>query len=407
MGTALILMPPEAPPLFTDMLEVFAYIAAVALRRKKAEEALRESEARYRTLAENFPNGAVIMFDQSLRHTIVDGTALTDIGLSKAMQGKTVHESFPPETSALLEPKYGATLAGQPSVFELSYADLVWEVRLRPIHNEHAEVVAGIVIMLNITERKQAEEALNKAKDELEQRVQERTAELAKTNLALQAEITERKRVEEQLRSSLKEKDVLLKEIHHRVKNNLQVISSLLNLQASSLQDQRALEIFRDSESRVRSMALIHEKLYRSKNLAQIDLSDYIRELAVFLFRSQNAQGRGITLAVQADHLFLDVETAVPTGLILNELISNALKYAFPGDRTGRIDIKLWADDDNRLNLVVADNGCGFPPGLDFRATQSLGLQLVNILVDQLEGAIELHSHAGTEFRITLPSALK
>src|SRR5690606_10914494 len=118
--------------------------------------------------------GAIIMFDQSLRHTIVDGTALADLGLSKDMQGKTVYESFPPETSALLGPKYRATLAGQPSVFELSYAGLVWEVRLRPIQNERAEVVAGIVIMQNITERKQAEEALNKAKDELERRVQER-----------------------------------------------------------------------------------------------------------------------------------------------------------------------------------------------------------------------------------------
>ena len=249
--------------------------------------------------------------------------------------------------------------------------------------------------------RRQAEERLRQAKDELEIRVQERTAELAEANLALQAEVAERKRVETELRLSLKEKEVLLKEIHHRVKNNLQIISSLLNLQAGYLQDPQALEVFRDSESRVRSMALIHEKLYRSNNLAQIDLGEYIRELATSLFRSQNASGRGITLNVEADEVFLDVEAAVPGGLILNELISNALKHAFPNGRAGEIGVRLSAAD-GRLTLVVTDNGRGFPPDLDFRATESLGLQLVNILVGQLNGAIELNSQGGTEFRITL-----
>jgi two-component sensor histidine kinase len=249
--------------------------------------------------------------------------------------------------------------------------------------------------------RRKAEEALRQAHDELEMRVQERTAELARANEMLELEIAERQRAEEQIKASLKEKEVLLQEIHHRVKNNLQVISSLLRLQSGYLNDQQILDIFRDSENRIRSMALIHEKLYRSPDLAQIDFGDYVRELAAFLFRSQSASSRSITLNVQADPVYLHVEAAVPSGLILNELISNALKHAFPDGRAGEISIKLWASDDGQLNLVVADNGRGLPPGLDFRATESLGLQLVNTLVDQLDGTLKLNGACGTEFRIT------
>jgi two-component sensor histidine kinase len=248
--------------------------------------------------------------------------------------------------------------------------------------------------------RKKAEEALRQAHDELEMRVQKRTAELARTNELLMLEISERVRAEEQIKTSLKEKEVLLQEIHHRVKNNLQVISSLLRLQSGHVQDAQTIEILRDSETRVRSMALIHEKLYRSSDLAQIDFGEYIRELAAFLFRSQNASARGIGLNIQTEQVLLNVETAVPSGLILNELISNALKHAFPDGRAGEISIKLWAGHDDQLNLMVADNGIGFPPDLDFRNTTSLGLQLVNSLVSQLEGTVELDRSRGTTFQI-------
>ena len=213
-------------------------------------------------------------------------------------------------------------------------------------------------------------------------------------------DITARKQVEEQLKTSLHEKEILLKEIHHRVKNNMQVISSLLNLQSGYISNAQALEIFQDSQNRVRSMALIHEKLYRSKNLAEIDLGEYINDLAIHLFRSYKAESKGIALKVRAEDVYLGIDAAVPCGLIINELISNALKHAFPLGHQGEILVELQKDQQQQISLCISDNGIGFPAGLDFRNTGSLGLQLVNTLVRQLDGTIELQNGSGTTFKI-------
>jgi len=218
---------------------------------------------------------------------------------------------------------------------------------------------------------------------------------------AAQQEITERKRAEEQSKASLKEKEVLLKEIHHRVKNNLQVISSLLYLQSKSVVDERALEMFLDSRNRVRSMALVHERLYQSKDLARTDFAEYARNLASYIFQSYGANSNVIQLKINVDDVFLGVDTAIPCGLIINELVSNSLKYAFPAGRAGEIRIELWSDDDGQFTLMVSDNGVGLPKDLDFRATQSLGLQLVHTLVEQLEGTIELDRSGEMAFKIT------
>jgi PAS domain S-box-containing protein len=217
-------------------------------------------------------------------------------------------------------------------------------------------------------------------------------------------DITERRQAEEQIRESLQEKEVLLREIHHRVKNNLQIVSSLLNLQARRVIDPASLEVLRESQNRVRSMALIHEKLYQAQDLAHVNFADYVRNLVAFLFASYQVNAAVVSLAINvADDVHLDIDTAIPCGLIINELVSNALKHAFADGRTGGLWIDLDKTADSQLELVVRDNGVGLPTELNFRRAKSLGLRLVASLVDQIEGNLELVNGQGALFRVTFP----
>ncbi len=221
-------------------------------------------------------------------------------------------------------------------------------------------------------------------------------------------DITERRRAEAQIRTSLEEKEVLLKEIHHRVKNNMQVVYSLLNIQAENIKNKNVLNMLKKAQNRIRSMALIHEKLYQSKDLAKIEFGDYIRKLATGLFHSYGIDIESIRLKICVANIYLDIYTAIPCGLIINELVSNSLKHAFPDGigekgtsrKEGRINISMSLNSDNKLKLIVSDNGIGFPKDLDFRNTGSLGLQVVNTLVEQLEGSIKLRRHPATSFKI-------
>ncbi len=213
-------------------------------------------------------------------------------------------------------------------------------------------------------------------------------------------DITERKQAEEQIKASLQEKEVLLTEIHHRVKNNLQVISSLLKLQSRYTRDKATLDMLRESQNRVKSMALIHEKLYQSPALAQIEFADYIQTLARNLLYSYSVDVNAVKLEIKVDDVYLNIDTAIPCGLLINELVSNALKHAFPIGQKGTIWIEFHQVPDNQLLLTVKDNGIGFPEGLDFRNTGSLGLRLVGSLASQLEGTVEMDTREGTEFRI-------
>ena len=213
-------------------------------------------------------------------------------------------------------------------------------------------------------------------------------------------DITENTKATNQLKTSIKEKDILLQEIHHRVKNNMQIISSLLNLQITYLDDDEAVNLLKESQNRVRSMAIIHEKLYQSNDFTKINLTEYISSLVNGLFYSYSIKNT-INSIINVDDVDLNIETAVPVGLILNELISNSLKHGF-SNGSGEIYIKLKTVED-KYEMIVGDNGIGFPNDLDFRKTESLGLQLVNNLVKQIDGEIEINTDQGTEFKITFP----
>jgi PAS domain S-box-containing protein len=221
-----------------------------------------------------------------------------------------------------------------------------------------------------------------------------------KRSVASLIDITARKLAEDNLKSSLLEKEVLLKEIHHRVKNNLTVISSIMSLQSRYMKDDTSREIFRECENRVRTMAMIHTKLYQSKDFAHIEFGFYIKELAHDLFYSYGVDPDAITLTIDVADIPIDINTAIPLGLLLNELLSNAIKYAFPEGRKGEIIVTLHAKDGNII-LTIADDGIGFPETIDFRDTQSLGLQLVIALTQQLDATIELMRDKGTIFTIT------
>lgn len=217
--------------------------------------------------------------------------------------------------------------------------------------------------------------------------------------IGLAMEITERKQFEDQLQSSLHEKEILLKEVHHRVKNNMQIISSLMKLQADTIEDEQILDAFNQIQNRVRSMALVHEKLYQTEDFSEIDFKDYLTTLTKHLLQSYRTDHSRISLVNRIDQVHITIDQAIPCGLILNELISNSLKYAFPNNRSGHIIIELKEKQDQKV-LVVSDDGIGLPADIKLPETESLGLKLVYILLDQLKATYEINREKGTKFLI-------
>jgi hypothetical protein len=221
-------------------------------------------------------------------------------------------------------------------------------------------------------------------------------------------DVTARKLVEERLKAALAEKEVLVQEIHHRVKNNLTIVSSLLELKADLVKDEAARQVLLESQNRVMTMARIHEHLYHTEDLAGVGMAEYVQSLVDHLQASYGAYA--ITLTVEVADITLDVDKAIPCGLIINELVSNALKYAFPADkvsanRRGEIRVELHPEpgDEERLALVVGDDGVGLPADFDWRKLSSLGLKLVQTLVQQFGGSIECDGSRGTTFKLALP----
>lgn len=255
--------------------------------------------------------------------------------------------------------------------------------------------------------------------EELERQVSERTDDLLRANEELKTEVAERKRAEEAIKAGLREKEILLREIHHRVKNNLQIVSSLLRIQSKYIKDKEALAIFKESEGRIRSMALIHQNLYKSDDLADIDFFGYVEVLAKDLLKSYGVDTGEITLTINVENIVLDVHAAVPCGLVINELISNCLKHAFGGWRLSSItesaaaarstaaakDVKhpqimvaVCRKTGDQIELIVKDNGSGLPEDLNLDKPTTLGFQLVRSLVEiQLAGEIEFNGRDGTE----------
>ena len=253
--------------------------------------------------------------------------------------------------------------------------------RFVPVIGPEGRVIRTYGANQDITDRKMMEEEVRSLNRVLEQRVAERT---------------------DQLNTSLDEKVLLLREIHHRVKNNLQIVASLFNLQSRYIVDQTALESIRETQNRVRAMALVHERIYRSENVGSIDLNEYLTFLGEQVFRYYGVKSSQITLSLSISAIRLDIDTAIPLGLVINEMLSNSLKHGFPDGRKGTISIAC-CECDQEISLVFSDDGIGFPEGLNWKNPPSLGLRLIISLVRQLKGKVELDPSPGTTFRITAP----
>ena len=217
--------------------------------------------------------------------------------------------------------------------------------------------------------------------------------------MVIATDVTEKKIATDKLKASVREKEILIQEIHHRVKNNMQIISSLLNLQSRYVEDEEAVDVLKESQNRVKSMAMIHEKLYQSEDLTQINFADYIQSLVSNLLYSYNIKRGNIKPVLEVDDVNLNIETAVPCGLIISELVSNSLKYAFPDGMKGEIFVSLKLVEE-MYELIISDNGIGLPDNLDLKHIESLGLLLVTSLTEQIDGEIAIKSIMGTEFKI-------
>lgn len=238
-------------------------------------------------------------------------------------------------------------------------------------------------------------------KEELEKKIRKRTNELQRMNKILSEEVTARKKSEKMVRASLSEKEVMLKEIHHRVKNNLQVISSLLSLQSGYTDDVKASNLLRECQHRVRSMSMLHEKLYRSEDLSRIDMNEYALTLINFLLRSYSVDGR-VQPSFDINDIHLSIDSAIPCGLIINELVSNALRHAYQDDRVGTLSVSMCKTNGD-IKLEVSDNGVGMPEEYDIGCTKTLGMTLVNTLAQQLSGEVHFFNNNGATIQITFP----
>jgi PAS domain S-box-containing protein len=357
--------------------------------RQRGLAVLQASEERFRLLVEGVQDYAIYLLDPEGRVTTWNTGAQRIKGYTAAdILGESFSRFFPPNELARGTP---AALLEQ-ATRDGHYVGEGWRVRkdgsqfwasvvITALWDAHGQVRGFAKVTRDITERREAEQALAQANEDLEHRVAERTA-------ALQA--------------SLQEKEVLLKEIHHRVKNNLQVITSLLSLQHAAIDDPHTRALFEESERRIGAMALVHETLYQTGDLGRFDLAQYIPTLSTQLLHAYGVDPQRVAVHLALAEVTLPLDMAVPCGLILHKLLSNGLQHAFPDGQTGTITVTLTHAAD-RVTLTVHDDGCGVPVALDVHHTESLGLLLVDALAVQLDGTVALERAGGTAFTVTFP----
>jgi two-component sensor histidine kinase len=262
-------------------------------------------------------------------------------------------------------------------------------------------LLGGVMVLIFINQRKKAEEALQNAHDELEQRVTERTTELADTNITLKQEIQDRKRAEAQINASLVEKEALLREVHHRVKNNFEIISSLLDISAMQTENGEIQNLWEDMRSRIFSMAMIHAQLYENERFDRIDMGKHIQRLIEHISDIYERPGKSITSMIESSKILLSVNQAIPCALAMNEIITNAFKHAFIEKSRGKVSVYINNTTDGSVLMKVKDDGDGLPDGVDLSSVDGLGIKLATQLVDgQLNGRMWINRDHGTEISI-------
>lgn len=372
--------------------------------RQQAEEALEQARKEWEEIFQAIGHPTIIL-DPDYSIQGANQATLDTLGMSGAeILHKKCYEIFHrrddrPAPGCPLE-KMSQSGRWETVEMEIDALDGVFLVSCTPIFDCQGRLKKIFHLATDITSCKRAEAELQRYRGHLESLVQERTVQLTRANEQLQREIFEHQRTAAKLQTSLEEKEVLLREIHHRVKNNLQLISSLLNLQAAYQGEKDPREVFAESENRIRSLTLIHESLYQSKDFSRIEFTGYLRELLIRLLQAYKIPGQSIKSAVEGNETYLDITQAIPCGLIVNELVSNALKHAFPEGREGEIQVTMMRMGDRNV-LRVKDNGVGLPREADFQDKGMLGLQIVATLVNQLGGEMNYTANGGAEFTLT------